>query len=188
MCILLLIVSAFAYILSILLGNIFVEEFGIGTLSLTSARDPSVSYFSLAFPLGALWIGLTFSFRDFMQQFWGHLRAWLWMFVATWITYLMCGQTLAIASVSSFLAAECIDWGIFYLLRSKSMRVRLMVSNIFSCPVDSLIFVTLAFGVPWYSEAVWGQAVVKYACGFLALPLIGLFEKLVNFFLRRKPV
>ena len=186
--ILLLFASAFAYILSILLGNLFVEKFGIGTLSLTSASDPSISYFSLTFPLGALWIGLTFSFRDFMQRFWGHLYAWMWMFMATWITYCMCGPDLAIASVSSFLAAECVDWNVFYLLRNKSMQVRLVVSNIFSCPVDSLIFVTLAFGVPWYSDAVWGQAIVKYVCGLLALPLVGFFEKIAEIFLHRKQI
>lgn len=163
------------YLSSIIVGNIFVTLFGIGVLMLADANNPSNVYFSLTFPLGAMWIGLTFSFRDFVQRYWGHQWTWVWMILASVITWFF-NQTLAYASVISFIAAESCDWLVFYILRHKTLRYRLIVSNIFSCPLDSLLFVTIAFGVPWYSEAVWGQAIVKYGFGLLALPLIGIFE------------
>ena len=53
--------SAILYLSSIALGNIFVIYFGIGTLTLANAFDPEKIYFSLTFPLGALWIDIQFS-------------------------------------------------------------------------------------------------------------------------------
>lgn len=168
--------SAVCYVVSIVLGNIFVAVFGIGTLVLYAAANPDHVFFSLTFPLGAMWIGLTFSMRDFVQRFWGHKSAWIWMGVATGITYLF-NRDVALASVVSFAASESMDWIMFYLLRHHTLRLRLIVSNLLSCPLDSLLFVTIAFGVPWYSPAVWGQAIVKYTFGLLALPIIPIVEK-----------
>lgn len=176
--------SATAYVISIILGNVFVVAFGIGTLALYQAGHPENTFFSLTFPLGAMWIGLTFSMRDFVQRFWGHKASWFWMLVATGITYIF-NRDVALASVLSFAASESIDWTMFYLLRNKTMRIRLVASNLLSCPVDSIIFVTIAFGVPWYSPAVWGQAIVKYMCGLLALPLIPVIENFCGFFRRK---
>lgn len=171
--------AAAAYVFSIVLGNVFVSVFGIGTVQLFNTHAPEHVYMSLTFPLGAMWIGLTFSFRDFVQRFWGHKRCWLWMLMATCITY-MFNADVAVASVVSFVASEAIDWGVFYLLRHRSFKTRLIVSNLVSCPVDSLLFVTIAFGVPWYSEAVWGQAIVKYLFGLLALPIVPQIEKMFS--------
>lgn len=169
--------AALCYVCSIILGNIFVAVFGIGTLVLYSTNNPEHVFFTLTFPLGAMWIGLTFSLRDFVQRFWGHKAAWIWMGMATIVTYFF-NQDVALASVVSFAASESTDWIMFYLLRRRSLKTRLVVSNILSCPIDSLLFVTIAFGVPWYSPAVWGQAVVKYTFGLLALPLVPLIERL----------
>ena len=171
--------SAASYVTSIILGNVFVALFGIGTVMLYNTNAPEQVYLSLTFPLGAMWIGLTFSMRDFVQRFWGHRFCWVWMCVATAVTYLF-NVHVAMASVVSFLASEAIDWIVFYMLRHKTLRLRLVVSNLFSCPVDSILFVTIAFGVPWYSEAVWGQAIVKYGFGLLALPLIPVIENFVK--------
>lgn len=170
--------SAVAYVGSILLGNIFVLLFGLGSLVLFNTNQPDQVYFSLTFPLGALWIGITFSLRDFVQRIWGHWYCWIWMLSATVLTYFF-NVNLALASIVSFLASEFVDWSIFLILCHRPLRTRLIVSNLFSCPVDSFLFVTIAFGVPWYSDAVWGQAVVKYGFGLLALPLIPVVE---NFF------
>lgn len=173
--------SAFSYVGSIILGNIFVAVFGIGTLVLYNTNAPEHIYFTLTFPLGAMWIGLTFSIRDFVQRLWGHKQTWIWMGVATLVTYFF-NQDVAMASVASFLASESTDWLMFYLLRKKSLRYRLVVSNLLSCPIDSLLFVTIAFGVPWYSPAVWGQAIVKYTFGLLAVPLVPIIEKICEDF------
>jgi len=85
------------YLVSILFGNLFVIWFGI------------VKVAGLTFPAGVVFVGLTFSFRDFVQRRWGDKFCWLWMIVATMLTFML-NQKIAIASVSAFAISETIDW------------------------------------------------------------------------------
>ena len=147
---------AFLYLLSILLGNAFVIWFGIVTIG------------GLSFPAGVLWIGLTFSFRDFVQRYWGDWATWIWMIAASIITFFLNWQ-VALASVSAFLVSESVDWYAYRVLK-KDFVWRVLISNLVSCPLDSLIFVGLAFGVIW--PVIWGQALLKYLSGLLVLPFI----------------
>lgn len=144
------------YLVSILFGNLFVIWFGI------------VKIAGLTFPAGVIFVGLTFSFRDFVQRRWGDKACWLWMIFATMITFML-NKQIALASVSAFAISEAVDWGIFKFFKV-SLRKRIMFSNLISCPLDSMIFVTLAFG--WVWPAIWGQALIKYLSGLLVLPLI----------------
>lgn len=146
----------FAYLASILLGNIFVTWLGI------------VKVAGLMFPAGVVFIGLTFSFRDFIQRYWGDWITWIWMFAASAITLLFNWQ-IALASVTAFIVSEGLDWFIFKTFKW-SFRKRIVVSNLVAVPVDSIIFVTLAFGFVW--PAIWGQSIIKYASGLLVLPFI----------------
>lgn len=144
------------YLISIVLGNLFVMWFGI------------VKVMGLTFPAGVVFVGLTFSFRDFVQRQWGDYACWIWMLVATGITF--CFNTkIAIASVSAFFISEAVDWAAFKFLKM-DFRKRVYISNAFSAPLDSVIFVTIAFG--WYWPAIWGQAIIKYLSGLLVLPFL----------------
>ena len=147
---------AFLYLLSILLGNAFVIWFGIVTIG------------GLSFPAGVLWIGLTFSFRDFVQRYWGDWATWIWMIAASIITFFLNWQ-VALASVSAFLVSESVDWYAYRVLK-KDFVWRVLISNLVSCPLDSLIFVGLAFGLIW--PVIGGQALLKYLSGLLVLPFI----------------
>lgn len=144
------------YMLSILLGNLFVIWFGI------------VKVAGLTFPAGVIFIGLTFSFRDFVQRKWGDWACWIWMILATILTFFL-NQKVAMASVAAFAIAESVDWVLFKYLKL-SLKKRIMFSNLLSCPLDSAIFVTIAFG--WYWPAIWGQALIKYVSGLLVLPFL----------------
>ena len=146
----------FLYLASILLGNLFVIWFGI------------VKYWGLVFPAGVVFVGLTFSFRDFVQRNWGDRATWAWMLLALAITTVL-NWEVALASGTAFLVSEAVDWFCFKTLKVPFSK-RIWVSNLFSTPLDSLIFVTIAFGFNW--PAIWGQAVVKYASGLLVLPFL----------------
>ena len=141
------------YLSGIITANILVHTFGI------------VKIGPLMFPAGAVMIGLTFSFRDMVQQRYGKWQCWIWMFVASGITLLFNPQ-LALASVSAFLIAEFIDWAIFTFTGGTFQR-RLILSNLIGTPVDSFVFVTLAFGFYW--PAIWGQTLIKFASSLLVL-------------------
>jgi len=57
----------------------------------------------------------------------------------------------------------------------------MLVSNLFGIPLDSLVFVTLAFGLIW--PAVIGQTVVKLASGWIVVLLVqiaGPTQKVVD--------
>jgi len=152
---------ALAYILSVLLANIFVDLFGI------------VEFLGLTFPAGVIFVGLTFSIRDFAQRHWGVWKIWIFIGIATIITMFMNWQ-IAIASVSAFLISEFIDWMIFTITK-KDFIYRIWISNTFSTPIDSVVFVVLTFGWNW--NAICGQALIKYVSSLLIIPLIWYCNK-----------
>ncbi len=79
---------------------------------------------------------------------------------------------VALASSVAFMASEFIDW-LVYTIMKKDIVWRITVSNLFSTPIDSILFVGIAFGsFNFLAPPVWGQAVVKYASGLLVLPFI----------------
>ncbi len=143
------------YLGSILLANILVHTFGLVTLC------------GITFPAGAVAIGLTFTARDFVQKRWGKLGCWGWMIAASIITVAF-NWKLALASISAFIIAESIDW-LIYTYAPLTFRGRIIASNLVSTPLDSIVFVLLAFGPIW--PAIWGQTIVKLLSSMIVLPL-----------------
>lgn len=148
--------SVVFYLGSIILANVLVHTLGI------------VTFLGLTFPAGALAIGLTFSARDFVQERYGKFGCWAWMLAASLITFVF-NQQLALASVSAFFIAELCDWAI-YTRTSGGIEKRLILSNLISTPLDSMVFVLLAFGPLW--PAIIGQTIIKMLSSLLVLPLI----------------
>ena len=84
---------------------------------------------------------------------------------------------VALASVSAFLVSEFVDW-LVYTLTKKPLHHRIWFSNLFSTPIDSILFVTIAFGWNW--DAIWGQAIIKYLSGLLVIPILLYINKRRN--------
>jgi uncharacterized PurR-regulated membrane protein YhhQ (DUF165 family) len=123
--------------------------------------------------------------RDFVQREWGHVKVWWFMLITTVITVLM-GVALshlpiplwkvALASGVAFIVSEAIDWAVYYFLK-KDIIWRICVSNIFSTPIDSILFVGIAFGsFSFLAPPVWGQTIVKYISGLLVIPILLYFR------------
>ena len=145
--------SGIAYLLSILAANVVVNAFGIVTI------------LGITFPAGAPLIGATFTARDYVQRRYGKVRCWWWMLAASAITVLF-NPSLALASCAAFLVAEGLDWAV-YTFAPGSFTRRVLLSNLIGLPLDSVVFVALAFG--WVWPAIIGQTVVKLVCGVLVL-------------------
>lgn len=150
------------YLGSIVLANVAVHIFGMVTL-----------FGLITFPAGAAIVGLTFTFRDLVQRKHGNAKCWIWMGVALIITVLF-NPTLAVASGAAFLVSEFIDW-LYFKLSGKPLWARVFWSNCLSAPVDSAIFVTLAFG--WNLDAIMGQAMIKILFGALIFVLLAGFNR-----------
>jgi uncharacterized PurR-regulated membrane protein YhhQ (DUF165 family) len=151
---------ASCYILSILLANLLIIHFGI------------VKIVGLTFPIGVIFVGLTFSFRGFVQHQWGALKIWGFTLMAILITFFM-NRQVAVASISAFLIAETINWLIFTITKKEFVH-RIWISNTISTPIDSIAFVTIAFGWNW--DAIWGQALIKYLSSLLVIPVIWYYN------------
>ena len=167
-------IMAGLYLFSILLGNYFVIEYGILHFNIEDMHRNIL--FSLSAPAGVLWIGLTFSFRDLLQRFWGTFNVWIWMSIAVFITYYY-NQTIAIAAVLSFLISETIDWIIFTITKME-LKYRIIISNLIAASIDSFVFVTLVFGTLW--DVILGQSILKIIFSLLIIPILPLFNKLYN--------
>lgn len=157
-------VVGITYVLSIMLGNFFIIWFGLFEVG------------PFLIPAGAVWIGLTFSMRDLTQKCWGKYKVWIFMILSTLITAAF-NPNVALASCTAFLIGETVDWGVFTYTK-KSLKWRLIVSNLFSTPIDTAIFVTWVFG--FNMNAILCQFVIKYLSGLLIIPLLPQFEKLYN--------
>lgn len=141
------------YLAGIVLANITVHILGIVTI------------LGITFPAGAVFVGLTFSFRDMLQAKHGKWGCWKWMGVALLLT-LAFNPGLAVASGVAFIISEAIDWAIF-TFSNRPFNQRIILSNLFGTPVDSLVFVCLAFGWNW--PAIWGQTLVKMVSSLFVL-------------------
>jgi len=157
------------YVISIIAANFCVSYFGI------------VNYFGLVFPAGAIFVGLTFSLRDIVQREWGDWNVWYFMLVSAFLTTIT-GMMLshlpiplwkvAVASCVAFMVSEAVDWLVFTFLKWDIVK-RIMISNLFSTPIDSILFVGIAFGsFSFIAPPVYGQAIVKYVSGLLIIPII----------------
>ena len=148
--------AALFYLGSIVIANLLVMNFGI------------IEVAGLTFPAGAAAVGFTFTARDLVQRRYGKWGCWLWMLAAAALSALF-SPTLALASLGAFVVAEGLDWAVF-TATPLSFRNRAILSNIVGTPLDSVVFVYLAFGPVW--DAMWGQTIVKLASSLLIVLLV----------------
>lgn len=144
---------AFLYLFFIVLSNWLASTFGL------------VHFLGLVVPAGAFVVGLTFTVRDRVQIYWGKNGCWVWMLVGTGLSALF-SPGLAVASGVAFFISETVDWLVFTWVGG-SFRKRVVLSNITSIPLDSLVFVPLVFG--WNTPAIIGQSVVKLVSSLILL-------------------
>jgi uncharacterized PurR-regulated membrane protein YhhQ (DUF165 family) len=150
------------------LGSILLANWLVVTYHLVGQGQAIMPWFPIAFPAGAAIVGLTFSARDFVQRRYGHSWTWVWMLVATAITAVF-NTKFAFASGTAFLVAEAIDW-LIYSLSKRPFAQRIILSNLIGTPLDSVVFVCMAFGWNW--AAIWGQTLVKFASSLLVTPFV----------------
>jgi queuosine precursor transporter len=116
-------------------------------------------------PLGDLYVanlivGAVFVLRDYAQRAIGHYVL-LATAVAGLITYVMVDPGLAKASLIAFTLSEMTDWAV-YSFTKRPLQNRILLSSLFSVPVDTLAFQYLA---QYLSPASFSTEVVSKAIG-----------------------
>lgn len=150
------------YLTAIVAANLSSAHFG-----------PSASIYN-AFGL----IGLNLTTRDRLHDLWGRNRfrnMALLILAGSGVSYaasklLGAGPPevvakIALASCVAFAVAETNDALFYHLLRKRPWLERSNVSNVIGAALDSVVFVSIAFG--WLWPIIFGQFCAKVAGGFL---------------------
>lgn len=108
-------------------------------------------------PAGVVVVGLSFWLRDRLHLALGWPGVLSALLVGGVISALA-SPALAVASVSAFLASETLDGLVFQSLRRRYV-LAVLASNVVGLIVDSLVFLSLAFGsLAYLPGQVWGKA------------------------------
>ncbi len=149
------------YLLSIVIANV------------VTARFTPLEFGMFIVPMGTLFVGATFIFRDLVQNKYGRKKTYLFIFTALLLSAIVSyslGDTLMIvaASAISFLLAETADTEIYTRLKLP-MAWRVFYSGIVGGLLDSVVFVIVGLSplgagfLPWEAvpAAIIGQVIVK---------------------------
>jgi queuosine precursor transporter len=149
------------YLLSIVIANV------------VTARFAPLSFGMFIVPMGTLFVGATFIFRDLVQNKYGRKKTYGFIFTALILSAVVSfslGDTLMIvaASALSFLLAETADTEIYTRLKLP-MAWRVFYSGIVGGILDSVVFVIVGLSpigagiLPWEAVpfAIMGQVIVK---------------------------
>lgn len=149
------------YLLSIVIANV------------VTARFAPMEFSIFIVPMGTLFVGATFIFRDLVQNKYGRKKTYLFILTAlvlsAIVSYLL-GDTLMVvaASALSFIIAETTDTEIYSRLQLP-MAWRVFYSGIAGGLLDSVVFVIIGLSplgagfLPWEAvpAAIVGQVIVK---------------------------
>ncbi|WP_413366851.1 VUT family protein [Lysinibacillus sp. 3P01SB] len=149
------------YLLSIVIANV------------VTARFAPLEFGMFIVPMGTLFVGATFIFRDLVQNKYGRSKTYLFILTALVLSALVSfslGDTLMIvvASALSFVIAETADTEIYTRLKLP-MAWRVFYSGIVGGLFDSVVFVIIGLSpigagiLPWEAvpTAILGQIIVK---------------------------
>ncbi len=149
------------YLLSIVIANV------------VTARFAPLTFGVFIVPMGTLFVGATFIFRDLVQNKYGRAKTYVFILAALLLSALasfLLGDTLMIvvASALSFVIAETADTEIYTRLKLP-MAWRVFYSGIVGGLLDSAVFVIIGLSplgagiLPWEAvpTAIIGQIIVK---------------------------
>lgn len=161
------------YLVSIVIANV-----------VTAAFAP-MQFGMFIVPMGTLFVGATFIFRDLVQNQYGRKKTYLFIFTALILSAIVSsilGDTLMIvaASAISFLISETADTEIYSRLKL-SMAWRVFYSGLVGGLLDSVVFVIIGLSplgagvLPWVAipSAIAGQFIVKSMIQMIGALVLG---------------
>lgn len=165
----------------------------IVSANVVTASTQPFQFGAFIVPAGTFIIGLTFIFRDFVQNYLGRKKTYYMIglaIVISAITSYALGDTLWIvfASILTFLVSETADTEIYSRLKLP-FATRVLYSGIVGGFLDSVIFVVVGLSplganfIPWNAVpfAILGQIIVKTVMQFIGAACIkSIFSKALS--------
>jgi queuosine precursor transporter len=161
-----------AYALSIYLANWLL--FSVGSPAGDGVRTIPV-WPGVEAPSGVLAAGATFTLRDAVQRTSGLPASLIAVILGSLLTTVI-SPSAGFASGASFLIAEVLDLGVYTRLRRR-FYLAVGASNVVGAVVDSLAFLTLAFG--WTTAVAFAapSALGKLEASLVTLGVLGLARR-----------
>ena len=125
-------------------------------------------------PSGVVMIGLALVLRDLVQRRLGVSFAAIGILIGAAISAIFAPPALVVASAVAFLLSEIADLIVFTPLQKRGLVLAVFVSSIVGLVVDSLLFLTLAFGS---LDFLTGQILGKAWMVLIALPFVHLIRQ-----------
>lgn len=97
-------------------------------------------------PLTFVLAGLALVARDGVHEAHGRRGAGALVLIGTALSALLAGPGIALASGVAFLVAEVLDLAVYDAVRRRSIALGVLLSGLVGSVVDSLLFLSLAFG------------------------------------------
>jgi queuosine precursor transporter len=125
-------------------------------------------------PSGVVMVGLALVLRDLVQRRLGLKIAVLGILFGALLSALFAPKALVLASAAAFLISETADLLVYTPLQKRGLMLAVAASSMVGLVVDSIIFLTLAFGSLAFLE---GQVMGKAWMVLLALPAIAWLRR-----------
>lgn len=106
----------------------------------------------------AIVTGLVLVVRDFAQR---EMKHWVWGAMITGLVLSMLTSWIVVvfASAAAFLISETVDWAV-YTFSKRPLSQRIMLSSLFSAPLDQFVFIGLASQIPGQAGIfAWGTII-----------------------------
>lgn len=161
-----------AFIVTIPLGNWVVMN--IGTTCVPDGPCLIPVWPGLMAPSAVLLAGLALVLRDAVHAWLGAAWSIVAIVIGAVLSAWLSPAALVIASAVAFLFSELADLAVYAPLRKRFPASAVIASGLAGSVVDSLLFLTIAFGSLQYLP---GQVLGKFWMSLIAGLIIGLLEK-----------
>jgi uncharacterized PurR-regulated membrane protein YhhQ (DUF165 family) len=125
-------------------------------------------------PSGVLTVGAALVLRDVVQRCLGLTWGLTAIAIGTVLSALVAPASLVFASGTAFALSELADFAVYTPLQRRRLTLAVMASSVVGLVVDSVVFLTLAFG---NLEFLTGQIIGKLWAVVFALPLMRLLRR-----------
>lgn len=158
-----------AYLFTIVAANWFVQH--VGTQLFPGGPHTIPVGFGYQAPSGVLWVGLAFTFRDFVQQHLGKRAVLAAIVVGAGLSYFV-APSLAVASAVAFLLSEALDFAAYTpLVERGRVLTAIALSNTAGLLIDTFVFLWLAFhSLQFWQGQVLGKAYMTVVAVVVLIP------------------
>jgi len=117
--------------------------------------------FGIMAPSGVLMIGVALLLRDAVHEWLGAKVALTAILIGAVLSYMLADPFIAIASLVAFSVSELSDFAVYSRIRERSRELGILASGVVGSVVDSVLFLSIAFGSLAHLEGqIFGKVLV----------------------------